>query len=267
MGRPPPLRPMVGRIRPNQGVIADGKGLLQHRVRTDRRGGLENCPRFQQLSRSGSAAPAKARIEDGKTGDTVGAVRNVLYQERPVRQRYWRCPTSNDRKATNSAVRTVAADRRLSRRPYASRRSSDGDRAFVEWWATFDCEPVRREELIATLRGWFAKWLESLRRTALAEAFPDDRGADTLSRHRRMFRADLGHNLPDIGRFGRIRPLMGCCINGRIWHSSARCRRIDRRQPFGRGCSSVVEHDLAKVGVEGSSPFARSKIFKKIRRR
>jgi hypothetical protein len=23
----------------------------------------------------------------------------------------------------------------------------------------------------------------------------------------------------------------------------------------------VVEHDLAKVGVEGSSPFARSKIF------
>ena len=28
---------------------------------------------------------------------------------------------------------------------------------------------------------------------------------------------------------------------------------------FGCGCSSVVEHDLAKVGVEGSSPFARSK--------
>ena len=26
------------------------------------------------------------------------------------------------------------------------------------------------------------------------------------------------------------------------------------------GCSSVVEHDLAKVGVEGSNPFARSKI-------
>jgi hypothetical protein len=28
---------------------------------------------------------------------------------------------------------------------------------------------------------------------------------------------------------------------------------------FGRGCSSGVEHDLAKVGVEGSNPFARSK--------
>jgi hypothetical protein len=29
-------------------------------------------------------------------------------------------------------------------------------------------------------------------------------------------------------------------------------------RPSGR--SSVVEHDLAKVGVEGSNPFARSKI-------
>jgi hypothetical protein len=28
----------------------------------------------------------------------------------------------------------------------------------------------------------------------------------------------------------------------------------------GRGCSSGVEHNLAKVGVEGSNPFARSKI-------
>src|SRR3954468_4921101 len=31
------------------------------------------------------------------------------------------------------------------------------------------------------------------------------------------------------------------------------------RRHLGCGCSSVVEHDLAKVGVEGSSPFARSK--------
>jgi hypothetical protein len=33
----------------------------------------------------------------------------------------------------------------------------------------------------------------------------------------------------------------------------------DRRH-LGCGCSSVVEHDLAKVGVEGSSPFARSNL-------
>jgi hypothetical protein len=30
--------------------------------------------------------------------------------------------------------------------------------------------------------------------------------------------------------------------------------------PNGCGCSSGVEHDLAKVGVEGSNPFARSNL-------
>src|SRR6185369_5742582 len=34
------------------------------------------------------------------------------------------------------------------------------------------------------------------------------------------------------------------------------------RRHLGCGCSSVVEHDLAKVGVEGSSPFARSRFSK-----
>src|SRR5262245_362694 len=33
---------------------------------------------------------------------------------------------------------------------------------------------------------------------------------------------------------------------------------------FGRGCSSGVEHNLAKVGVEGSNPFARSKIYRSV---
>jgi len=39
----------------------------------------------------------------------------------------------------------------------------DGDRAFVEWWANFDCEPACRDELAETLRSWFGKWLKSLR--------------------------------------------------------------------------------------------------------
>ena len=35
----------------------------------------------------------------------------------------------------------------------------DGDRAFVEWWATFDCDAARRDELTGTLRASFGKWL------------------------------------------------------------------------------------------------------------
>ena len=45
---------------------------------------------------------------------------------------------------------------------------TDGDRAFVEWWATFDCETAGRDELRGTLKGSFEKWLESLRDTMAA---------------------------------------------------------------------------------------------------
>ena len=40
----------------------------------------------------------------------------------------------------------------------------DGDRAFIEWFAEFDSEPRRRDELADFLRKAFAKWLGSLRR-------------------------------------------------------------------------------------------------------
>ncbi len=40
------------------------------------------------------------------------------------------------------------------------------------------------------------------------------------------------------------------------WHHPVASRQSGR--------SSGVEHNLAKVGVEGSNPFARSKNFKKI---
>ena len=43
----------------------------------------------------------------------------------------------------------------------------DGDRAFVEWFATFDCEPAAREERVAFFRDAFAGWLDSLRRHLL----------------------------------------------------------------------------------------------------
>ena len=63
-------------------------------------------------------------------------------------------------------------------------------------------------------------------------------------------------------------------IGSSAWHRTA-CGLLHSRSAFvirlpltardrrhlGCGCSSVVEHDLAKVGVEGSSPFARSRFF------
>ena len=107
---------------------------------------------------------ATSEIEDGKSGDTIGAVRSVLYQGRHIRQRLLaqsdieRSQSYEFCDAPSLPVAGFQATLRIT--PIV-----DGDRAFVEWWATFDCEASRRDELTGTLRGWFGKWLESLRGT------------------------------------------------------------------------------------------------------
>jgi hypothetical protein len=106
----------------------------------------------------------ESRIEDGKSGDTVGAIRSVLYQGRHIRQRLLaesdveRSQTYEFCGPASLPVTGFQATLRIT--PVV-----DGDRAFVEWWATFDCDAACRDELTGTLRGWFGKWLESLRTT------------------------------------------------------------------------------------------------------
>ncbi len=104
----------------------------------------------------------ESRIEDNKSGDSVGAVREVLYQGRRIRQQLLAL-SDVERAQTYEFCGPASL-------PVADFRATlrvtpviDGDGAFVEWWATFDSEPAKREEMTATLRSWFAKWLESLR--------------------------------------------------------------------------------------------------------
>jgi hypothetical protein len=106
----------------------------------------------------------ESAIEDGKSGDTVGAVRNVLYQERRIRQRLL---AQSDVERSQTYEFCDAATLPLTDYQATLRISDvvDGDRAFVEWWATFDCDPDRRDELRGTLQASFEKWLESLRDT------------------------------------------------------------------------------------------------------
>jgi hypothetical protein len=106
----------------------------------------------------------ESRIEDGKSGETVGAVRNVLYRDLRVRQRLLalsdveRMQTYEFCGPPSLPVEGFQATLRVT--PVV-----DGDLSFVEWWANFDCDPGRREELAANLCRRFAQWLESLRRT------------------------------------------------------------------------------------------------------
>jgi hypothetical protein len=103
----------------------------------------------------------ESRIEDGKSGGAVGAVRSVLYRGRHIRQRLLalsdteRAQTYEFCGAPSLPVEGFQATLRVT-------AVVDGDRSFVEWWADFDCELARRDELTGTLR-WFAQWLESLR--------------------------------------------------------------------------------------------------------
>ena len=104
----------------------------------------------------------ESRIEDGKSGDTVGAIRNVLYQGRCIRQRLL---AHSD--AERSQTYEFCGEPTLPMTGFqATLRVTpvvDGERAFVEWWANFDCDPANRDELADTLRSWFGKWLQSLR--------------------------------------------------------------------------------------------------------
>ena len=104
----------------------------------------------------------ESEIEDGKSGDSVGAVRSVLYQGARIRQRLL-AQSDVERSQTYEFCGAPALPVSDYRATLRVTPVVDGDRAFVEWWATFDCDADRRDELAGRLSGSFEKWLESLR--------------------------------------------------------------------------------------------------------
>src|SRR5260370_37740884 len=98
-------------------------------------------------------------MEDGKSGDTVGAVRNVLYDERRIRQRLLaqsdveRSQTYEFAGAPTLPMTSYQATLRIT--PVV-----DGDRAFVERCATFDCDAGQRDQLNRTVAAAFENRLE-----------------------------------------------------------------------------------------------------------
>jgi hypothetical protein len=106
---------------------------------------------------------AETFVEDGRPGDAVGAVRSVRTPERSMRQRLLahsdleRCYTYEVCEPSPLAVRDYRATLRIT--PIV-----DGGRAFVEWWATFDCATGEQQRWVSSFRDdGFASWLGSLR--------------------------------------------------------------------------------------------------------
>ncbi|QOZ22417.1 SRPBCC family protein [Bradyrhizobium sp. CCBAU 51753] len=103
-----------------------------------------------------------SEIEEGKSGDTIGAVRSVLYRERRIRQRLL-AQSDTDRFQTYEFADAPTLPLQDFQATLRVTPVIDGDRAFIEWSAVFDCDPDCRTELSRTLTGWFETWLESLR--------------------------------------------------------------------------------------------------------
>ena len=105
-------------------------------------------------------------IEEDKAGDAVGAVRNVVYKGVRRRQRLLalsdvgRTQTYAFEGEIPLPVSNFEATLRVT--PVV-----DGDIAFIEWWATFDCAADERDARATFFKTSFAGWLESLRRHLL----------------------------------------------------------------------------------------------------
>jgi polyketide cyclase/dehydrase/lipid transport protein len=109
----------------------------------------------------------ESEIEDGRSGDAVGAIRNVLYNGSRRRQKLL---ALSDIERTQTYAFEGAAPMPVWNFEATIRVTPviDGDRAFIEWFATFDCDADSYEARVTFFRDAFAGWLDSLRR-ALVE--------------------------------------------------------------------------------------------------
>ena len=105
----------------------------------------------------------ESEIEDGKSGDSVGAVRNVLYNGVRRRQKLLAL-SDNERWQTYRFASEPPLHTRDFRATLRVTPVVDGNRAFVEWWATFDCAADEREHWTGFFAKAFAGWLGSLRK-------------------------------------------------------------------------------------------------------
>jgi hypothetical protein len=105
---------------------------------------------------------SETHIEDGKSGDSVGCIRNVRTNGNTLRQQLLahsdrdRCYTYAFCGQPPFPLRNYVATLRIT--PII-----DGDRSFVEWSAAFDCTDNEHDHWTAHFTTSFRKWLEALR--------------------------------------------------------------------------------------------------------
>jgi hypothetical protein len=105
----------------------------------------------------------EAEMEDGKAGDAVGGIRRIDTTGQPIRQRLL-AHSDSDRCYSYEFCDPVPFPVQHYHATLRVTPVTEGDRAFVEWWATFDCAEDERDHWIEHFEhSGFARWLASLR--------------------------------------------------------------------------------------------------------
>jgi hypothetical protein len=107
-------------------------------------------------------AHVEAFIEDGKPGDKIGTIRNVRIGDTRIRQRLL-AHSDRNRYYTYGFCDPDALPVHHYEATLRVTPIIDRNRAFVEWWATFDCDNSEYERWTAFYANSFAQWLGSLR--------------------------------------------------------------------------------------------------------
>ena len=110
-----------------------------------------------------AGVPSETTIEDGRQGDQVGSVRRVVIGTKIIRQ-ILLAHSDLERSYSYSFLSELPVPARNYLATIRLTPVTDGDRAFVEWWATFDAAPPDERICIDffEVRG-FAVWLGALR--------------------------------------------------------------------------------------------------------
>jgi hypothetical protein len=107
------------------------------------------------------ASVTESHIEEGKSGDAVGCIRNFVEYGTRIRQRLL-AHSDLDRFYTYESCDPLGA---ITYYQGTGRVTPivDGNRAFVEWSVTFDCTAEEQVNCTKLLEGAMPQWLGSLR--------------------------------------------------------------------------------------------------------
>lgn len=93
---------------------------------------------------------ADSTIEDGRPGDAVGSIRQITLADNGPTLREKLLSLSDHDRSVSYDFQTAPFPMRNYHATLRVTPVTDGDRSFIEWWATFDCDEAREADMVRT---------------------------------------------------------------------------------------------------------------------